>query len=581
MKKKSLFTLFFLLCLCITPCNILSKTSLVPIYSLLLRGEVQPNSLVVGAKTTVFDNSISSSGGKITYNPLHVDIKTVEIDLPANSVGEDFNAKLVLNDARFVDMTDVDNSFVFDLLLDETNYNISGEIVFTFSLNDLETIPLFVFSDDQGVFHPMRRKSVDINNNTISFVSNHASKYILIAPKPRQDFNEIKDIPFNPTKDGFAFKNDGTTTNSSGICYGMTSFSQWYHQNAKDSYGGLYSNFLSVITDANGDSVTVQKFMADRAMSALDSQNNFAAIHIDDLSDEDHFHEIGYFLNILKTPVQILLHDNVLGFTSPLGDYYHSVLIYGMTISKFTSVWGTEKTDYIFSTYDPNNPHVSTSIKYSYTDKDFYNYGGYADIQVHGNGSYDPSLLNENFEDILQQGIQLNDSTSSGTVSIPKISNNSIQIDGNNNDWSSIAPLGTSLQENNILYDGDDLKAFSVARDDDYLYFLLELYENANQSFQNGPYPHEGRYQITVDTDSFSVVYWDSSGGWVIAYDTDNTGMKVLPGNSAVSVDGDIIEMKIPLSDFQDTDSISKIEAAFYNCCTDGWTRWDNITIDF
>ncbi len=100
-----------------------------------------------------------------------------------------------------------------------------------------------------------------------------------------------------------------------------------------------------------------------------------------------------------------------------------------------------------------------------------------------------------------------------------------ITVDGDAADWSGISPARTDPQgDDSMDYTGDDIKAFYLAQDSENLYLRLDLWENVNPSFANGPAPNEGAYYFTLYNDgtypnlSLSVEWdlWQTNSQWCL-----------------------------------------------------------------
>ncbi len=153
-----------------------------------------------------------------------------------------------------------------------------------------------------------------------------------------------------------------------------------------------------------------------------------------------------------------------------------------------------------------------------------------------------------------------------------------ILLDGDPLDWAGIAPVAGDWMNDDLLgYSGADLEALYVARSVDNLYLRLDLWDNANPSFENGPSPHEGRYSVQLDTDSptypnlyLSVAYDIDNGWWALGHNGSNP-----PGSppdleeraDLVEVSNGIIEIAVPLSSIGNPTRIDSLRAEVVNCC--------------
>ncbi|MCI0495038.1 hypothetical protein L0Z72_08510, partial [candidate division KSB1 bacterium] len=131
-----------------------------------------------------------------------------------------------------------------------------------------------------------------------------------------------------------------------------------------------------------------------------------------------------------------------------------------------------------------------------------------------------------------------------------------ITVDGNPTDWSGIAALATDPQgdDSPSIY-GDDIKALYIARDANHLFIRMDLWDNANFNFQNSPPPYDGRYSIFVDNNGpypymeLGIAYDSYAAQWSLGYNGSSGDVPSgLEGPSFVGVNGNIIELKIPLN---------------------------------
>ncbi len=150
-----------------------------------------------------------------------------------------------------------------------------------------------------------------------------------------------------------------------------------------------------------------------------------------------------------------------------------------------------------------------------------------------------------------------------------------IIVDGNPDDWTGINPLVTDEQgDDSPIYNGDDIKALYIAKDADNLYLRMDLWENVNTSFGNGPSPNEGAYQISVYNDGpydrmqLGVGYDQSLSQWDLGYNGSSSDYPTgLSGPDYVGVSGGIIEIFVPLSLIGTPSDYEGVEGEVNNCC--------------
>ncbi|MCU0643397.1 MAG: hypothetical protein MUC94_03975, partial [bacterium] len=149
------------------------------------------------------------------------------------------------------------------------------------------------------------------------------------------------------------------------------------------------------------------------------------------------------------------------------------------------------------------------------------------------------------------------------------IATQTITVDGNPADWSGIAALAVDPQGDDLpsIY-GDDIKALYIARDANHLYLRMDVWDDVNINFQNGPPPYDGKYQISIDNNGpypnmeLGIAYDSYAGQWSLGYNNSNYDAPTgLEGPSYVGVSGNIIELKIPLNLIDNPSIYFKIKA--------------------
>ncbi len=150
-----------------------------------------------------------------------------------------------------------------------------------------------------------------------------------------------------------------------------------------------------------------------------------------------------------------------------------------------------------------------------------------------------------------------------------------INVDGNPDDWSGINVLVTDAQgDDSPSYTGDDIKALYVAQDTENLYLRLDLWDNVNTNFGNGPSPNEGIYQFSVNSDGpydrmqLGIGYDYAISQWSLGYNGSSSDVpQGLEGPGYIGVSGGIIELKLPFALIGTPSNYSGIEAEVNNCC--------------
>ena len=150
-----------------------------------------------------------------------------------------------------------------------------------------------------------------------------------------------------------------------------------------------------------------------------------------------------------------------------------------------------------------------------------------------------------------------------------------ITVDGDPGDWSSIDPALIDPEgDDSVSYTGDDIKALYLAQDSDNLYLRMDLWENVNTNFANGPPPNEGAYYFTLYNDgtypdlhlSVGFDFWQTNSQWCLGCN-DSGVPEELVSYDLVGVNGSVIEVKAPLSTLGNPTSFENIRAEVNDCC--------------
>ena len=152
-------------------------------------------------------------------------------------------------------------------------------------------------------------------------------------------------------------------------------------------------------------------------------------------------------------------------------------------------------------------------------------------------------------------------------------------IDGNPDDWSGINALVTDAQgDDSSSYTGDDIKALYIAKDSNNLYLRMDLWDNANTNFGNGPSPNEGVYQIILHNDGpynkmqLGIGYDYYFSRWSLGYNGSSSNVpQGLEGPDYVGVKGGVIELKIPLTMIGNPSNYNGVEGEVNNCCVQNY----------
>ena len=171
-------------------------------------------------------------------------------------------------------------------------------------------------------------------------------------------------------------------------------------------------------------------------------------------------------------------------------------------------------------------------------------------------------------------------------VDLP-IPTRTITADGDPADWAGADTLVTDPQgDDSPTQTGADVMALFVARDVNNLYLRMDLWDDVNMNFRNGPSPYHGRYTFRLDNDGpydrmhLTIAYEDSVQSWSLEEPGPNDPPG-LAGPDYVGVSGSVIELRVPLDLIGNPSNYSTIggSAEYYNGDIDRVVSWDEAIV--
>ena len=156
------------------------------------------------------------------------------------------------------------------------------------------------------------------------------------------------------------------------------------------------------------------------------------------------------------------------------------------------------------------------------------------------------------------------------TCSLPAFASANITLDGEVGDWAGVDPFEVDEQgDDSPDFTGDDLRALYVAQSATHLFMRLDLWENVNTNFGNGPIDEEyGRYALELASDApidhmFLGIAFDRDGGvWSLGHNGASAEAPAgLEGPSFVSVAGSVIEFGASLDLIGDPSVFTEVRA--------------------
>jgi hypothetical protein len=377
----------------------------------------QPVTFAAGTNQIVTSKVIPATGGTIEAGNNGTPIDGVQVEFPAGALAADTNISLGYNTGALTPNEGTYEGVALTLSTGSVK-QFNQPVTITVPFADSSKVPVPYYVDSDGKLHPMQLVSIDRSAKIFKFQTFHASSFTWIfgstayAPGP----DDIVDSGYSPGNDGFKVVNNGSEYNREGECFGMTSFSLWYHMNKKASKGKFYPKYMDVIgTNSSGGSLSGQDIIATRAFISISQQWNTYYSNIVHnevgLTQEDRYAAIRNIILNTGNPVLIYLwHTN--GNSGA-----HSVLAYA-----FNHLSGT------ISIYDPNYPGSSKTIIYDGSSKSFNSYSGYDGIAYNGDGSLS---LTEPYQNIVDDADSNFHGSGNATISVTSNANGQVVTDRN------------------------------------------------------------------------------------------------------------------------------------------------------
>jgi hypothetical protein len=247
-------------------------------------------------------------------------------------------------------------------------FNVPIRITVPF-IDNPQSTPIPYYVDAQDNLYPAYLIEINRTLGEFTFGTSHAStytwKYSTVNTKVPFD------TKFNPTVDGFNFVNGDLHTNySTGHCFAMTYFAQWYFKNKKPLLGGLFNNYTRTVV-----AFTEQQIIASRIQTSYGVGGN--------KPPDDNFMRLVQIEDDMVTnnrPVQLALEDT----TCHAGN--HSVLAYKFEYDIIT--------DYVtIGIYDPSlpNPFSASTVRYDVKNDKFDVYQPYGQTFTYDNIYLEPT----------------------------------------------------------------------------------------------------------------------------------------------------------------------------------------------
>jgi uncharacterized protein YfaP (DUF2135 family) len=350
---------------------------------------IQAATFIAGNNIAVNTETIDDTGGTITITGTGTYLDNIQIVFPPGALLGSTQVTAGYNDGTLSLPEGVTSSQVAKTLTIHASEgsDFSQLVEITVPYTDEQNLPVPFYVDNNNQLRTVLVTNIDKINKTFTFVTAHASLWTWLVDVFTDSPDE--DSGFRPTDDGFQIANYGSTINSGGECFGMTTFAQWYYDEKMASNGGFYDKYMTTVgTDSSGNGLTGQDVIATRAFSAANQSWNFSEFILPNINtdDEYRYNAIVSALKMTKRPVNLSIKQ-----VDQSGNFIagHAVLAFGV-----------DENDGQLFIYDPNHPAESHEIIYDSTAKKFQPYGSYSKFFLNGIGTYslDESYLNI-FED--------------------------------------------------------------------------------------------------------------------------------------------------------------------------------------
>jgi len=212
-----------------------------------------------------------------------------------------------------------------------------------------DDVPIVMaWSETYSKYIPVSLGSLDRTANTISFETNHFTKFVaaVVPGMLAQAQTKSLDTGFRPEVDGFFHPNFGSYEQPGGSSLGMALYSAWYYGNKKAKDGnGLYSKYLEGDPAKWQDDKTARELITRAYLASSKVWANISNKNKARPGAQDTATAIFTALQLTGEPQPLLLK----GLT-----WAHAVLVYQ---------W--DATSGNFLVYDCNFPGVSVSLSWA------------------------------------------------------------------------------------------------------------------------------------------------------------------------------------------------------------------------
>lgn len=364
--------------------------------------------------TTDGEKNLPASGGVVSITDKNSPIYGAEINIPTdtlvdgekislsyeNQLPAPLNAKALAQGAVPISKT---------LVLTRTGtidfgQSVSVTIPYDKTKFPKDGVPIVIYWDEtNNTYSPIAIKSIDETKGTITFLTAHASKYVVIAIDflagvQAPDMKTLTaSVDFDPQYDSFFMRNFGSYDAPGGNCFGMAAYSAWYRQSHKSS-PRLVNIYKEGDQQKEEDDQTARELIA-RVYQAGDQKTHIAA-----LNDVRNFNSLTrelkerfVALSIIK---QLIVTDQAQIFVMGVGTFSNWKDGHAVTVYKYD---GVNKT---FLYYDNNYPKEVVSVPWDW-NTGFGNNSKDARYDLYAfasfNSAYSPATL-ANFYQAAQAG---------------------------------------------------------------------------------------------------------------------------------------------------------------------------------
>lgn len=265
-------------------------------------------------------------------------------------------------------------------------------------------VPIVVYWDPAiNGYSPVAIRSIDRTNGTLTFMTSHASKYVVIildklfGTTPIDASTLTTNVGFDPAVDSFFVHNFGSYDSPGGNCFGMAGYSAWYHFYKKNVKGqGLRALYKEGDLPREEDDQIARELIA-RVYQSGDQKAHLAALNwVRDLNLDPSFltRELRERFIALSLIQQLVVTRQAQILAMGIGTFLnwkdgHAVTVYAYDGAKFLYYDNNYPGEVVSVPWNPTSGFGSNSKNKSY---DLYAFAAF-------NSAYSTTTLEQFYSD--------------------------------------------------------------------------------------------------------------------------------------------------------------------------------------